>query len=108
VPRAPPPARRAGSYDHFLNFQIVFVILLQLALCVFCAVASYIWREKSGIRHYDLALDADVQAQCPPALRPLCGHTSDVEPCDAPLYMATAVAAGWGARRVALPRRSAP
>ncbi len=79
MPRAPPPARRAGSYDHFLNFQIVFVILLQLALCVFCAVASYIWREKSGIRHYDLALDADVQAQCPPALRPLCGHTSDIE-----------------------------
>ena len=55
--------REPGSYDHFLNFQIVFVIMLQLALCVFCAVASYIWRQKAGIQHYDLALGADVQVR---------------------------------------------
>ena len=93
------PARRAGSYDHFLNFQIVFVILLQLALCVFCAVASYIWREKSGIRHYDLALDADVQARTLPALCTRCeGMAPTLDPALCALHTLADSAAGWGAR----------
>ena len=58
----------AGSYDHFLNFQIVFVILLQLALCVFCAIASIIWRQLTGIKHYNLALQDNVQARTVPLL----------------------------------------
>jgi len=53
--------RCAGSYDHFLNFQIVFIIMLQLAMCVFCAVASYIWRNHSGWPRYQLAMYAYVQ-----------------------------------------------
>jgi len=51
----------AGSYDHFLNFQIVFIIMLQLAMCIFCAVASYIWRNHSGWPRYQLAMYAYVQ-----------------------------------------------
>lgn len=59
---------RAGSYDHFLNFQIAFVIMLQIAMCVFCAVASYVWREQYGKQRYFLALDVYVQVRHP---RPL-------------------------------------
>lgn len=61
--------RAAGSYDHFLNFQIVFVILLQLALCVFCAIASIIWRQLTGIKHYNLALQDNVQVRTVPLLK---------------------------------------
>ena len=50
-----------GSYDHFLNFQITFIIFLQLAMCIFCAVASYIWRKYSGYSRYQLAMDAYVE-----------------------------------------------
>ena len=51
----------AGSYDHFLNFQIGFIIILQLAMCVFCAVAAYIWRNHSGWPRYQLAMYAYVE-----------------------------------------------
>ena len=54
-------ACRAGSYDHFLNFQIGFIIVLQLAMCVFCAVAAYIWRNHSGWPRDHLAMYAYVQ-----------------------------------------------
>ena len=53
--------RFAGSDDHIVNFQIVFIIMLQLAMCVFCAVASYIWRNHSGWPRYQLAMYAYVQ-----------------------------------------------
>ena len=52
----------AGSYDHFLNFQIGFVIILQIAMCIFCAVASYIWRNQLGLNRYHLAMDSYTQA----------------------------------------------
>ena len=48
--------RVAGSFDHFLNFQIAFIILMQISMCLFCAVASYIWREQYGDRRYFLGL----------------------------------------------------
>ena len=48
----------AGSYDHFLNFQIGFIIILQLTMCVFCAVASYIWRDQLGFRRFHLAMNS--------------------------------------------------
>lgn len=51
----------AGSYDHFLNFQIGFIIILQLAMCVFCAVAAYIWRNHSGWPRDHLQMYAYVQ-----------------------------------------------
>ena len=56
----------AGSYDHFLNFQIGFIIILQLAMCIFCAVASYIWRERAGFPRYQLAMDKYVQVRRKP------------------------------------------
>jgi hypothetical protein len=52
---------KIGSFDRFLNFQITLVIAMQLAMCVFLAVANYVWVEEVGLKHYYLALDADVQ-----------------------------------------------
>ncbi|CAK0743492.1 hypothetical protein CVIRNUC_001474 [Coccomyxa viridis] len=52
---------KVGSYDHFLNFQIGFIIILQLAMCVFCAVAAYIWRNHAGWPRYQLAMYAYVE-----------------------------------------------
>ena len=57
---------RAGSFDHFLNFQIAFIILLQISMCVFCAVASYVWRQQYGNPRYFLGLTAYTQARCLP------------------------------------------
>lgn len=56
-----PKCSGAGSYDHFLNFQIGFVIILQLAMCVFCAVASYIWKQQLGLDRYFLAMQSPTQ-----------------------------------------------
>ena len=53
----------AGSYDHFLNFQIGFVIILQIAMCIFCAVASYIWRNGLGFNRYQLAMNSYTQVR---------------------------------------------
>ena len=46
----------AGSFSHFLNFQIAFVILMQIGMCLFCAVGSYIWRQQYGNSRYFLGL----------------------------------------------------
>jgi len=46
----------AGSFDRFLNFQITLVILMQLAMCLFCAVANYVWQKNTGVYHPYLAL----------------------------------------------------
>ena len=51
----------AGSFDRFLNLQIGFVICLQLCMCLFCAVASYIWRQHMGNDRYYLAFNSYVQ-----------------------------------------------
>lgn len=48
---------RAGSFDRFLNLQIGLVILMQLAMCLFCAIANYIFIQHSGKDHYYLVLD---------------------------------------------------
>ena len=48
---------KMGSLDGFLNWQITFIILIQLTLCVACAVGSYLWREGPGLQRYWLALD---------------------------------------------------
>ena len=69
VPRTSPPCQpthtacTAGSFDHFLNFQIAFIILMQISMCLFCAVASYIWREQYGDRRYFLGLTQYTQVQ---------------------------------------------
>eukprot|EP00884_Botryococcus_braunii_P002411 jgi/Botrbrau1/12170/Bobra.0186s0078.1 len=52
---------KVGSYDHFLNFQIAFVIVLQMAMCIFCAVASLVWRNQIGWPRYYLALESQTQ-----------------------------------------------
>ena len=51
----------AGSYDRFLNLQIALIITMQLCMCLFCSIASYIWRKHSGVHRYYLAMDVYVQ-----------------------------------------------
>ena len=34
-------------------------------MCVFCAVASYVWREEYGKKRYHLAMDTYVQVRVP-------------------------------------------
>lgn len=53
----------AGSYDHFLNFQIGFVIIMQVSMAVFCAVASYIWRQNLGYDRFFLGFDSYTQVR---------------------------------------------
>ena len=51
----------AGSYDRFLNLQIALIISMQLLMCLFCSLASYIWREHSGKERYYLGMNEYVQ-----------------------------------------------
>lgn len=39
----------AGSDDHVVNCQIVFIIMLHVAMCIFCAIAFYIWHNYLAI-----------------------------------------------------------
>ena len=39
---------KVGSCDRFLNFQIAFVMALQLAMCAGSAIAGAVWREYAG------------------------------------------------------------
>ena len=34
---------------------------MQLAMCLFCAIANYVWLQQEGKQHYYLALDSYVQ-----------------------------------------------
>ncbi|KAL3132559.1 hypothetical protein ABBQ32_009098 [Trebouxia sp. C0010 RCD-2024] len=52
---------KIGSYDRFLNLQIALIIGMQLLMCLFCSVASYIWREHSGKQRYYLGMTEYVQ-----------------------------------------------
>jgi len=49
VPHTPPPLACPPA------------ALLQLAMCLFCAIGNYIWIQKAGKSHYYLALDTYVQ-----------------------------------------------
>lgn len=51
----------AGSYDRFLNLQIGLIIGMQLLMCLFCSIASLIWREKSGKERYYLGMTEYVE-----------------------------------------------
>jgi phospholipid-transporting ATPase len=48
---------KVGSFDRFLNLQITLIIAMQLAMCVFLAVANQVWVERTGRQHYYLALN---------------------------------------------------
>ena len=50
-----------GSFDRFLNLQITLVIAMQLAMCLFLAVANYIWVKNKGVNHLYLALTYEVE-----------------------------------------------
>jgi len=52
---------KIGSFDRFLNLQIILVISMQLAMALFLAVANYIWVQNEGINHHYLALDVQVE-----------------------------------------------
>ena len=47
---------KMGSFDTFLNVQIVILLLVQLCLCVGCALAKLMWRERQGKFRYYLLL----------------------------------------------------
>lgn len=50
------PPLKMGTFDKFLNFQIAIIIIVQCVLCVLLAMASYIWREYTGMEHVYLEL----------------------------------------------------
>ncbi|DBA65766.1 hypothetical protein WJX79_001197 [Trebouxia sp. C0005] len=52
---------KIGSYDRFLNLQIGLIIGMQLLMCLFCSIASLIWREHSGKERYYLGMTEYVQ-----------------------------------------------
>ena len=62
------PVLCAGSYDRFLNLQIALIIGMQLLMCLFCSLASYIWRERSGKQRYYLGMTDYVQVTIPDTL----------------------------------------
>jgi len=48
---------KSGSMEYFLNIQISILAVLQLLLCVLCAIGSYYWRDWKGFSMYYLQLD---------------------------------------------------
>jgi magnesium-transporting ATPase (P-type) len=52
---------KMGSFDAFLNFQIAFVMALQLAMCVGCAAAGAAWRATRGAARPHLALGSPTE-----------------------------------------------
>jgi phospholipid-translocating P-type ATPase (flippase) len=63
---------KVGSFDRFLNLQIALVIAMQLAMCLFCAIANYIWIQKEGSKHYYLALNVYVEGNWENPLAQIC------------------------------------
>ncbi|GFR47246.1 hypothetical protein Agub_g8931 [Astrephomene gubernaculifera] len=55
------PPIKVGSFDRFLNKQILLLLVLQLLLSVASAVVSWVWRKYEGVRRPHLALDDPVQ-----------------------------------------------
>lgn len=53
----------AGSFDNFLNIQIVLIILLQLAMCVLHGGLGLWWRSNYGEERYFLALTIEGQVK---------------------------------------------
>lgn len=51
----------AGSFDNFLNIQIVLIIGLQIAMCLLHGGLDLWWRNKYGVDHYALALTVEGQ-----------------------------------------------
>jgi magnesium-transporting ATPase (P-type) len=64
--------RAAGSFDLFLNLQIALVIAMQLAMCLFCAIANYIWIQSTGKDRYYLALNTYVEGNWQNAGEQIC------------------------------------
>lgn len=60
-PRCAHCASPAGSFDLFLNLQIALVIAMQLAMCLFCAIANYVWIQQAGKKRYYLVLETYVE-----------------------------------------------
>ncbi|EFN58106.1 hypothetical protein CHLNCDRAFT_20630, partial [Chlorella variabilis] len=52
---------KVGSFDLFLNLQIALVIAMQLAMCLFCAIANYVWIQQAGKKRYYLVLETYVE-----------------------------------------------
>ena len=39
---------KSGSMEYFLNIQIVVLAIVQMLICIACAIGSYLWRERFG------------------------------------------------------------
>lgn len=52
--------RSSGSFDRFINLQITIVLVMQMAMCIFCASASQVWRNNNAADHAYLALTIPV------------------------------------------------
>jgi len=51
----------AGSFDNFLNIQIVLIIALQVAMCLLHGGLGLWWRNAHGVDRYFLALTTQGQ-----------------------------------------------
>ncbi len=66
TPHPPPPplqtyTTHTGSFDRFLNMQILMIICMQFALCISCTAASQWWKTHQGVLRPYLALDVYVE-----------------------------------------------
>ncbi|UPR02315.1 phospholipid-transporting ATPase [Chloropicon primus] len=54
-----------SSMDNFLNIQIVILAIIQIVICVGCAVGSYVWREEYGFARQYMMYNRFVQNNYP-------------------------------------------
>lgn len=48
---------KVGSFDQFLNLQVLLIMALQMAMVFFCASASLVFQRNAGLARPQLALD---------------------------------------------------
>ena len=46
---------KLGSFDTYLNMQIILLLFLQFSICLGCAIAALVWRNDQGMPAYYLA-----------------------------------------------------
>ncbi|QDZ20134.1 phospholipid-translocating P-type ATPase [Chloropicon primus] len=49
---------KLGSFESYLNTQIILLLFLQFSVCVGCAIGALLWREDQGMFRYYLAMDS--------------------------------------------------
>jgi len=46
---------KLGSFESYLNMQIILLLFLQFSICLGCAIAALVWRNEQGMYRYYLA-----------------------------------------------------